>query len=68
MGQALNYHYAAEGVSIGPNDLFRRETYRFIKRNVGKQPLDVGADRIARTAHAALKVIEELRLLTSKPI
>ena len=34
---------------------------RFIHAQVGKNPLDVGADRIARTAHAALTLLGELR-------
>ena len=50
------------------NDLFRRETDRFIKREINQQPLDVGADRIARTAHAALGMLSELRQRLGAPI
>ncbi|TQE98739.1 MAG: DUF429 domain-containing protein [Spiribacter salinus] len=43
------------------HDLFRRATDRFIRERIGKQSLDVGADRIARTAHAALEMLQQLR-------
>lgn len=43
-----------------PNQLFRRETDRFVQRTFGKTPLDVGADRIARTALSALQLLEAL--------
>ena len=68
LGQALYNHNAGEVIDADSNDLFRRATDKFIKKNLGKQPLDVGADRIARTAHSALKIIGELRLLTGEPI
>ncbi len=61
LGQALVEHDAGEFVNAQPNDLFRRETDRFVKRVTGKLPLDVGADRIARTAHAALKYLGDVR-------
>lgn len=48
--------------------MFRRETDRFIKQRLGQQSLDVGADRIARTAHAALALLEEVRNLTGEAI
>ena len=37
---------------------------RFIQQRTGKTPLDVGADRIACTAHAAFRIIGELRKKT----
>ena len=36
-----------------------------VKQHVGKQSLDVGADRIARTAHAALNLLEDIRMQTA---
>ncbi len=63
LGKALAGHQAGDAISVDAHDLFRRETDRFIKRTLGKQPLDVGADRIARTAHAALGLLGELRRL-----
>jgi predicted RNase H-like nuclease len=61
MGEALATHRAGEEVMVAPNDLFRRATDRHIQRRLGKTPLDVGADRIARTAHAALRLLGSLR-------
>jgi len=68
MGQSLITHKAGELILQKPNQLFRRETDRFIKKIINKQPLDVGADRIARTAHAALKLIDDLRERTGEVI
>jgi hypothetical protein len=39
-----------------------------ISNIIDKQPLDVGADRIARTAHAALRLLQELRERTHMSI
>jgi hypothetical protein len=58
--------YAALGKE--PNELFRRATDDDIKLRLGKRPLDVGADRIARTAAAALKLLDRLRRETGRPI
>ena len=60
IGQQLNAHFAGEAILVDPNLMFRRETDRFIKRETGKQSLDVGADRIARTALAALKYLDQI--------
>jgi predicted RNase H-like nuclease len=68
LGSALHVHQAGLPIQGEPNDLFRRYTDRFVRGMTGKQPLDVGADRIARTAQAALKLLEEIRVLTGKPI
>lgn len=61
LGAGLARHTAGEQLPGKAHDLFRRETDRFIRDLLGKQPLDVGADRIARTAHAALVLLEEIR-------
>lgn len=61
MGRELIRHSAGAPLSTPANDLFRRETDRHVRANLGKQSLDVGADRIARTAHAALALLEDLR-------
>ncbi len=68
LGTTLAAHRAGDPVSVEPNTLFRRETDRFVKQAIGKQSLDVGADRIARTAHAALKLLSELRERTGLSI
>ncbi|MGI6404683.1 MAG: DUF429 domain-containing protein [Oscillospiraceae bacterium] len=61
LGNSLYRHSAGQALSVEANLMFRRETDRFIKEALEKQSLDVGADRIARTAYAALKIIEELQ-------
>ena len=68
LGESLSTHVAGGKLSVESNQLFRRETDRFIKREIGKQPLDVGADRIARTALAALNIIETVRRVTGTPL
>jgi predicted RNase H-like nuclease len=68
IGKVLNSHEAGKSIETEPNQLFRRSTDRFIKTKIGKQPLDVGADRIARTAHAALSLLEKIREESGDPI
>lgn len=68
LGATLAGHRAGGAIGIEPNTLFRRETDRFVRQAIGKQSLDVGADRIARTAHAALNLLAELRERTGLPI
>ena len=41
--------------------MFRRTIDLFIQQKPKKTPLDVGAGRIARTAYAALAILETLR-------
>jgi predicted RNase H-like nuclease len=60
LGQQLKDHSAGKLIPLDPNLLFRRETDRFVKRVVDQLPLDVGADRIARTALAALKYLNQI--------
>jgi predicted RNase H-like nuclease len=62
MGRVLHDHRAGSAISVESNQFFRRETDRFVKKLIGINPLDVGADRIARTAHAALNLLAELSL------
>jgi predicted RNase H-like nuclease len=61
LGEALWEHKAGGALSHLSNDLFRRSTDSFIKKTTGKQPLDVGAGRIARTALAALQRLLRIR-------
>jgi len=58
---ALATHKAGDAIAVEPHQMFRRHTDLFVQEHVGKTPLDVGADRIARTAHAALRILGELR-------
>jgi predicted RNase H-like nuclease len=66
--RALVDHHAGDDLAVAPSDMFRRETDRFLRREIGKTPLDVGADRIARTAHAALAMLARLRDVTGAAI
>jgi predicted nuclease with RNAse H fold len=64
----LRRHRAGTVLGSEANELFRRLTDREIHRRLGKQPLDVGADRIARTAVAALRLLDAIRSKTGKRI
>jgi predicted RNase H-like nuclease len=66
LGNKLLDHTAGGCIDEESNNMFRRMTDRFVKEKIGKQSLDVGADRIARTAHSALKILGELRVLTDQ--
>lgn len=68
LGAGLHSHQAGQILAGDSNQLFRRETDRFVKRTTGKQPLDVGADRIARTAHAALSILDGIRKASGQSI
>ncbi len=68
LSRSLVDHYAGRVLADDAHALFRRRTDRFIRSRVGKQPLDVGADRIARTAHAALSLLHRLRERTGERI
>lgn len=68
LGPILSAHRAGEALDTGPNEMFRRATDRFIQSELAKTPLDVGADRIARTAHAALRLLANLRTRLSAEI
>lgn len=64
----LQHHRAGDPLPGDGNSLFRRETDRAVRQRLGKQSLDVGADRIARTAHSALTLLEQLRQRTGRAI
>lgn len=68
MGRYLCEHHAGEPIAVESNTFFRRVTDHEIRRRLGKQPLDVGADRIARTAVAALDLLSQLRFATGRAI
>ncbi len=68
LGRVLSGHRAGELIDTPPDELFRRRTDRFIKKKLGKQPLDVGADRIARTAVASLRLLDEIRVTAKREI
>lgn len=64
MGRSLADHQAGQVVSSSANKLFRRCTDDEIYKRLGKRPLEVGANLIARTAEAALRLLGELRNTT----
>jgi predicted RNase H-like nuclease len=68
LGDRLASHRAGDPLAGSPDALFRRDTDRFVHRTAGRLPLDVGADRIARTAKAALDLLAEVRTATGQPI
>jgi hypothetical protein len=68
LGRALQNHEVGAPISVEANRLFRRDTDRFVRERIRKQSLDVGADRIARTAHAALEFLQDLRVRTGETI
>ena len=62
MRTALKDHAAGESLVVTDDHaMFRRTTDRAIKTRLGKTPLDVGADRIARTASMALSMLTKFR-------
>lgn len=68
LAKALKDHTAGEPLPLDPSTDFARQTDRFVREKTGLKPLDVGADRIARTAAAALTLIEALRTRTGQPL
>lgn len=68
LGTALSRHTAGERLKPGADELFRRETDRLVHKHVGKMPPDVGADRVARTARAALDLLAAVRARTGQPV
>lgn len=70
-GAPLTYERAARRSASSQSDanrFFRRETDRYIKGWLNQQPLDVGADRIARAAFAALDLLEQIAEATGQPV
>ena len=68
LGPTLANHTAGAALDGDAERLFRRATDRDIRRRLGKTPLDVGADRIARTAYSVLGRIEALRRRVTREI
>lgn len=64
----MENHQAGDYLAPEANLLFRRYTDQVIKWTLDKQPLDVGSNFIARTAHYALALIEKISQQTSENI
>jgi hypothetical protein len=60
LGQALVHHRAGAALAATADALFARMTDQLIRTRFGKRPLEVGADRIARTARAALGFLADV--------
>lgn len=70
-GAPLAYERGARSDATSQDDasrFFRRETDRYIRGRVGRQPLDVGADRIARAAFAALDLLAQIARAAGQPL
>jgi len=68
MGRALASHRAGDVIEAPAHDVFRRRTDDRVHEVFGKRPLDVGSNLIARTAHAALALLADVRERTGEPI
>ena len=64
LGPALASHRAGEPIAVPIEAMFQRATDHDVRRRTGKRPLEVGADRIARTAWATLALLTEVRAAT----
>ena len=66
MRRELCCHTAGERPSVKPDSMFRRKTdcrveEYLVKNKINKNPFEVGASWLARTAHAALSLLQEIR-------
>jgi hypothetical protein len=68
LGENLTRHAAGAALDVAKDVLFRRCTDVAVRRNTGKIPLEVGAEKIARAAHSALAVLQRLRDATGQAI
>lgn len=67
LSAALRRHRAGDPLPGEANRLFRRTTDGDVRKRVGKVPLDVGADRIARAALSTLNRIDQIGREVSAP-
>ena len=61
MGTSLAEHSAGSPLKAEPDYMFQRQTDRLLTEALGKKPLEVGANLIARTAHSALLRLNQIR-------
>lgn len=61
LGAALSTHSAGSLLPNTSDQLFHRTTDDFVRKQVKKKPLEVGADKIARAAVSALRVVDAVR-------
>lgn len=71
LGDTLSWHQAGApfGSPVLPDDrMFSRATDLEVRERFGKRPLEVGADRIARTARAALRLLADVEVRRNAPV
>lgn len=68
LSRELASHTAGSAIHTPADEMFGRTTDRFVHRVYDKRPLEVGAARIARTARAALLLLDGLRRVTGLDI
>ncbi|GAB7080347.1 DUF429 domain-containing protein [Megalodesulfovibrio paquesii] len=68
MGPRLTGHHAGQGLCLPADALFSRLTDRRIAQRLGKRPMEVGANYIARAALAAVNLLERLRQASGLPL
>jgi len=68
LADMLPDHRAGERLVGNPGLLFHRHTDEFVRKIVGKNPLEVAADRIGRTAHSSLDLLDRIRKRTRSEI
>ena len=56
----LSNHKAGSPIPVAADLLFSRETDRFVRSELSKKPLPVGAERIAYAARSALEFVGQL--------
>ncbi|WP_018872344.1 DUF429 domain-containing protein [Thioalkalivibrio sp. ALJ16] len=61
LARELAGHQAGAGIAADADAMFHRHTDRVIRERLGKRPLEVGANFIARTALAAVNLLQVLR-------
>jgi len=60
LSKHLSEHKAGRAFTVESDLLFRRRTDQIVKDKLGKAPLEVAANFLARTAVAALRMLEDL--------
>ena len=60
MHKTLKDHAAGQRVCPEPDNMFYRETDRLVKGELRMSPMAIGADKIARTAHSALALLNDM--------
>jgi hypothetical protein len=68
MGSVLAQHEAGGPIPVARDRFFARQTDLFLSRALSKRPLEVGSNYIARTAHAALRLLTQLEGELGAPV